>query len=81
MPLSLGLPASLLAAQRARAHTHLPSPSDPPADNVPGLTSTMAASTKVTVAGAVVSAVADLLLMMLLGALPGLPCCWGGQPQ
>lgn len=36
-------------------------------NNVPGLTSTMAASTKVTVAGAVVSAVADLLLMMLLG--------------
>lgn len=36
-------------------------------NNVPGLTSIMAASTKVTVAGAVVSAVADLLLMMLLG--------------
>lgn len=55
-------------------------PSHPPplthlTDYIPGLTGTMATRTRVTVAGAIVSAVADLLLMLLIGELTGLASC------
>ena len=46
----------------------LPAPASHSADDVPGLSGTMAARTKTTVAGAIVSAAADLLLMLLIGA-------------
>ena len=68
--------ASNLRRLRPLACTGMAWPSHPPplthlADYIPGLTGTMATRTRVTVAGAIVSAVADLLLMMLIGELTG----------